>query len=133
VIALDTNVLIRVLVADDPRQTALAGRLLQDAFEEGEPCFLSDPVLCETEWVLDRFYRIPRAEILATFENLLSRQNLFSFEDPGAIRKALDAYRQGKADFSDFLIGAKAEARGARTTFTFDRALARQQGFSILE
>ncbi len=132
-IALDTNVLIRVLVADDPKQTPLAERLLREAAEEGELCFISDPVLCETEWVLDRFYRVPRAEILAALENLLARQSLFSFEDPAIVRKALDAYQQGKADFSDFLIGAKSEARGARTTFTFDRALARQQGFSTLE
>jgi predicted nucleic-acid-binding protein len=132
-IALDTNVLIRVLVADDPKQTALAERLLRESAEQGELCFISDPVLCEIEWVLDRFYRVGRAEILAAFESLLSHQDLFSFEDPDAIRKALDGYRQGKADFSDFLIGAKAQARGARTTFTFDRALARQQGFSILE
>jgi predicted nucleic-acid-binding protein len=132
-IALDTNVLIRVLVADDPKQTPLAERLLRQAAEEGEHCFISDPVLCEAEWVLDRSYRVPRTEILAAFENLLARQTLFSFENPVLVRKALDAYQQGKADFSDFLIGAKAEARGARTTFTFDRALARQQGFSILE
>lgn len=132
-IALDTNILIRVLVADDPKQTATAERLLREASEEGELCFISDPVLCETEWVLDRSYRISRAEILTVFESLLSRRNLFAFEDPGVLRKALDAYRKGKADFSDFLIGAKAEAQGARTIFTFDRALSRQQGFSILE
>ncbi len=131
-IALDTNVLIRVLVADDPAQTALAERVLREALAEGESCFISDPVLCETEWVLDRFYRVPRAEILAALESLLARMNLFSFEDAAVVRKALDRYQRGKADFSDFLIGAKAEARNARTTFTFDRALARQQGFSIL-
>lgn len=131
-IALDTNVLIRVLVADDPAQTASAEKLLRETLAAGESCFISDPVLCETEWVLDRFYRVPRAEILAALESLLAHLNLFSFEDSAVVRKALDRYRRGKADFSDFLIGAKAEARGARTTFTFDRALARQQGFSIL-
>jgi predicted nucleic-acid-binding protein len=131
-IALDTNILVRVLVADDPKQTAAAERLLRESTDSGELCFLSDPVLCETEWVLDRHYRVPRAEILATFENLLTRRILFAFEDPETIRKALDAYRQGRADFSDFLIGAKAEAREARTTYTFDRALAGQPGFSLL-
>lgn len=131
-IALDTNVLIRVLVADDPLQTASAERLLREALTAGESCFISDPVLCEMEWVLDRFYRVPRAEILAAVESLLARTNLFSFEDAAVVRTALDRYQRGRADFSDFLIGAKAEARDARTTFTFDRALARQQGFSIL-
>ncbi|MFP5289224.1 MAG: PIN domain-containing protein [Thermoanaerobaculia bacterium] len=132
-IALDTNVLIRVLTADDPKQTELAERLLREAAEAGESCFVSDPVLCETEWVLDSYYGVPRSGIAAALESLLARRNLFSFEDADVFRKALDAYRQGKAEFSDFLIGAKAEARGARTTFTFDRDLASQQGFSILK
>jgi len=47
VIALDTNILIRLLVRDDPGQTALAERLLQEAADAGEQCFISDPVLCE--------------------------------------------------------------------------------------
>lgn len=132
-IGLDTNVLIRVLIADDPKQTASAERLLREAIEAGEICFISDPVLCETEWVLGSYYRVPRAEIAAALESLLARESLFAFESVDVFRKALDAYRRGKAEFSDFLIGAKAEAQGARTTFTFDRVLARQQGFSLLQ
>jgi predicted nucleic-acid-binding protein len=132
VIALDTNVLVRVLVADDPVQTAAAERLLREALEAGETCFIGDPVLCELEWVLDRFYRVPRAEILAAVESLLARTSLFSFEDAAIVRVALDSYQRSKADFSDFLIGAKADARGVRTTFTFDRVLSRHQGFSLL-
>lgn len=132
-IGLDTNVLIRVLIADDPKQTASAEQLLRRAIEAGEPCFISDPVLCETEWVLGSYYRVPRAEIAAALESLLARENLFAFENTDAFRKALDAYRRGKAEFSDYLIGAKAAAQGARTTFTFDRVLARQQGFSLLQ
>ena len=132
-IGLDTNILVRVLIADDPKQTAAAERLLREAIEAEEPCFLSDPVLCETEWVLASCYRVPREEIAAALESLLARESLFAFENVDVLRKALEAYRRGKAEFSDFLIGAKAEAQGARTTFTFDRGLASQQGFSILK
>lgn len=132
-IGLDTNILVRLLVADDPKQTAAAERLLREVVETGELCFVSDPVLCETEWVLDRSYKVPRMEIQAAFQSLLARKDLFLFEDPEVFRRALDAYQRGKAEFSDSLIGAKAEAHGARTTFTFDRDLARQQGFSILQ
>jgi predicted nucleic-acid-binding protein len=133
VIALDTNVLVRVLIADDPKQTAAAERLLRESIEAEEPCLLSDPVLCETEWVLESCYRVPRAEIAAALDGLLARGSLFTFENVEVLRKALEAYRRGKAEFSDFLIGAKAESQGARTTFTFDRDLASQQGFSILK
>jgi predicted nucleic-acid-binding protein len=44
VIALDTNVLVRLLVRDDLNQTALAERLLQETADAGEHCFISDPV-----------------------------------------------------------------------------------------
>lgn len=132
-IALDTNLVVRLIVSDDPKQTALTERLLREAFEQGETCFISDPVLCETEWVLDRSYKVPCGEILSALRNLLARRSLFTFESPEALGKALDDYQQGKADFSDFLIGAKAQALGARTTFTFDRVLSRHQGYSLLK
>lgn len=132
-IALDTNILIRLLISDDAKQTAAAERLLKEAVEQSETCFISDPVLCETEWVLDRSYKVPRGEILSALRNLLARQSLFTFENPETLGKALDDYQQGQADFSDFLIGAKAQALGARTTFTFDRVLSRHQGYSLLK
>ena len=46
--------------------------------------------------------------------------------------EAIARYQGKKADFSDCLIGAKARARGARTTYTFERALAQEQGFTRL-
>ena len=46
-IALDTNILVRLITQDDPQQAALAERLVQQATEEGEVCFVSDVVLCE--------------------------------------------------------------------------------------
>ena len=45
-IALDTNILVRLITQDDPRQAVLAERLIQQATEEGEDCFVSDVVLC---------------------------------------------------------------------------------------
>lgn len=131
-IGLDTNILVRLLTADDPSQSSAAERLLREAVEAGEECFLSDPVLCETEWVLESCYGASRAEILGALEGLLARQGLLVFEDPEVFRQALATYQRSKADFSDLLIGAKAQARSARTTYTFDRVLSRQQGFSLL-
>jgi len=93
---------------------------------------VSDPVLCETERVLESCYRASRADILLAFEGLLAQVDVLVFEDREAFCKALDAYRRGRANFSDLMIGAKAAAQGARTTFTFDRGLARQEGFSLL-
>src|SRR5262245_49564589 len=106
-IALDTNLLVRFIVLDDPDQAAAVDRLFKEAIAKQESCFISDPVLCELEWVLSSLYKIPRAEILGTFQDLMA-EDLFTFEDRGVVRQALDAYQTGKADFSDYLIGEKA-------------------------
>jgi predicted nucleic-acid-binding protein len=131
VIALDTNILIRILVRDDPGQTALAERLLQEALDAGETCFISDPVLCEVEWVLESSYRAKKGEILAAMQELLAG-DLFVFEDREILHQAIVRYQESKADFSDCLIGAKARAKGARTTYTFERVLTEAQGFTRL-
>lgn len=131
-IALDTNVLIRLVVGDDAKQQAVAESLLRDAAHAGEPCLICDPVLCETEWVLESCYGASRADVRAVMQRLLASEGLFVFEDPEVFRRALRAHGQGRADFSDLLIGARAAARGARTTYTFDRKLARYEDFSLL-
>jgi predicted nucleic-acid-binding protein len=131
VIALDTNILIRLLTKDDPDQTALAEGLLQKAADAEESCFISDPVLCEVEWVLESSYRAKRRDVLAAMQELLGG-DLFVFEDREVLRQAIVTYQESKADFSDCLIGAKARARGARTTYTFERVLAQEQGFTRL-
>lgn len=130
-IALDTNILIRLLTKDDPDQTALAEGLLQKAADAGEPCFISDPVLCEMEWVLESSYAAGRSDVLAAMQELLAGE-LFVFEDREVLRQAIGRYQEGKADLSDCLIGSKARAKGARTTYTFERVLAREPGFTRL-
>ncbi len=131
-IAVDTNVLLRLIIQDDPDQATLAKRLFLDCFARLEPCFIADVVLCEVEWVLASQFRAKRPEILAIFQDLLA-EALFDFEDRHAFRAALDAYQQGSADLSDYLIGEKGLAHGARITYTFDRALRGRDGFSVLE
>jgi predicted nucleic-acid-binding protein len=130
-IGLDTNILVRLITQDDPEQATLAERLIGRATEEGEACFVSDVVLCELEWVLEQCYEATRSDVLAAVQELTLR-DVFSFENPDALRWAVDLYREGKVEFSDALIGAKSRAQGARTTYTFDRALSNHEGFSRL-
>jgi predicted nucleic-acid-binding protein len=89
-------------------------------------------VLCELEWVLGSRYQVPRTEFAAVLKRLLD-QAVFVFEDRGVLLQALAAYREGRAQFADHLIGAQAQAFGATTTWTFDRALRSSAGFSILD
>jgi predicted nucleic-acid-binding protein len=130
-IALDTNVLVRLLVGDDPKQLMQAESLLRDAREKAIPCFISDPVLCELEWVLDSCYDASRTDILTALRDLLSQEE-FVFEDRQTLVQALDSFQSGKAEFSDYLIGANGRSRGATATYTFDRDLRHADGFVLL-
>jgi predicted nucleic-acid-binding protein len=62
-LALDTNVLVRFLVADDEVQSARAARLVSRTIRDGDHLFVSDVVLCEVVWVLRASYGFGRAEI----------------------------------------------------------------------
>ncbi|HEY0781253.1 MAG TPA: type II toxin-antitoxin system VapC family toxin [Thermoanaerobaculia bacterium] len=130
-IAFDTNVLIRYLVQDDAAQAAQADQLLAEALAAGERCYIAETVLCELEWVLTSRYKARRTDVAAAIESLLLDPT-FALSDPLVVRTALEAYVRGKADFSDYLIGARGAAEGVRITYSFDRALRNEDGFRVL-
>lgn len=130
-IALDTNLVVRLLVEDDAAQLAEARRVLRTAEVEGESCFVSDIVLCEVEWVLESLYEAQKHHVLTAVQRLLA-EPLFSFESRDRARRALEAYERGDGDLSDHLIGTTARDHQARTTYTFDRVLRQQEGFTFL-
>ena len=129
-IAFDTNVLLRLLLDDDAPQARKAQALLEQTLSRSDKVLLPDIVLCEVEWVLSSAYQVPKAEIIETLRRLLDAEE-FAFLNRAAVAEALSAYRDGTADFSDYLIGTTAAKAGAATTYTFDRALRRAAGFSL--
>jgi predicted nucleic-acid-binding protein len=129
--ALESNVLLRYLIEDDPRQTSIAERIMEEGRQENEPLFIPVLVLCETVWVLDRIYRQSRAQIVKAIEPLLLT-DLFRFEYDRLVHRAFSQFRQSKGDFPDYLIGEIAAAAGCRDTVTFDKALKGARGFTIL-
>jgi predicted nucleic-acid-binding protein len=131
VIAVDTNVLVRLLVRDDERQVARALRLLEQTREAREIWFVAAPVLCELVWVLAGVYEVPRKEIAGALATLLG-EDLYEVESPAAVAEALDRYRRSRGDFADYLVAALARRQGARLTYTFDRALRREPDFVVL-
>jgi predicted nucleic-acid-binding protein len=114
-ISLDTNVIVRVVTADDPVQLAMALKVLRS-----DGLWLSKTVLLETEWVLRYTYKLSRQMVLDTFVRLLGYRNL-SMEAPDQVLSALDLYRGGM-DFADAL--HLAASAGADRFVTFDRELA---------
>lgn len=129
-IGIDTNVLVRVLVEDDPDQVRRVRTLLDGAAERSEVTFISDIVLCELEWVLEAAYDVPRERILQTLQTLVASEH-FGFEDRARFVEALDLYHRGMGDLSDYLIGLSGRERGVATTYTFDRALRDDEHFTL--
>jgi predicted nucleic-acid-binding protein len=109
-IALDTNMLVRALVADHPDQVALVRQLIAS-----DTVFVSRTVLLETEWVLRARYKKTPAELLQFFRALLETDNTV-VEAAEEVGNALDWYAQG-ADFADTLHLA---ACGTAVMHTFD-------------
>lgn len=121
-IALDTNVLVRYLVQDDPKQSGEATRLIERAVEREESLYLSQIVVCELVWVLSYAYGFPRKEIAAVLDTLRRAAQL-EIEGAESVRRAIDDYSSGRGDFADFLIAEHALARGCSHVATFDRTL----------
>lgn len=128
---LDTNVLVRYLVQDDPAQTARAAELIEAGADRGEHFFVADIVLCELVWVLDRVYEYQRTEIAAALEGVLQTRP-FRFADKDLLWQTLADYRAGKGGFADYLIGRVGERSGCEQTLSFDRALKDNRRFEIL-
>ena len=131
-IALDTNVLLRILLDDDPKQSRQAQAILASAARSGQAVLLPDVVLCEVEWVLSSTFGLTRARVAETLRRLLDATE-FTFANRSVVNLAVANYERGKAEFSDYLIGATARASGASTTFTFDRDLHKSEDFTLVQ
>ena len=131
-IGVDTNVLVRLITADEPAQTEVARRALARAEAKGERIFVSLPVLCELVWTLaGRMYRFNRASIAAALSALLEGAAL-EIQQRDAVSAALQEFRAGSADFSDYLVGQLGAAAGCSNTLTLDSALNGTRGFELL-
>ena len=129
--SIDTNVLIRYLVADDKKQAEQASKTIQNAADEGESLILCTVVLAETVWVLEDVYQLSKGEILSLLDKLFSTAQ-FEIEDRDSARQALEDFRTSKADFADCLIGRKNRLLGCDKTFTFDQDLKTLDTFELL-
>jgi len=118
-IAVDTNVLVRLLTEDDPDQAKRAAKL----FGENE-IFIPKTVMLETEWVLRHAYGIDKKCILGAFQRLMGLSNV-KIEDHQTISVAVSWYNK-EFDFADAL--HLASSRDAEEFATFDKSLLRKAG-----
>ena len=96
-IGLDTNILVRLVVADDPAQTARAQRFVETRCTPEAPGFINCIVLVEFVWVLASVYDYQRSQIASALEALLAGDDRI-VEHHEAVRASLDDYRSGRTD-----------------------------------
>jgi predicted nucleic-acid-binding protein len=129
-IGLDTNILVRYFVKDDPEQTRLAVELIHELSPD-DPGWVGLSSLLELVWALTRIYRVQREHLVQILDTLLASKDI-AMEQRETVREALRVYRMGKADFADCLIASSAKAAGCSRTMTFDRNAARNAGMELL-
>jgi len=120
--ALDTNVIVRLLVADDAGQAGRVRQVLEAAEASGDSYQVPDLVVLELLWGLSSVYEFTREEALRAIQ-LLVELPVLEFEDHDRMRQLIDAGRKTDADLPDLFIGLAARARGCECTLTFDRRL----------
>lgn len=120
--AVDTNVLVRLIVRDDPRQVAAAGRWAEGGV------WVSSLALAEAVWVLAAVYERGPAEIASAVETLLNHNDL-TLQDSDVVAAALERFRERLGvSFSDCLLLELARKAGHLPLGTFDRNLSKLAG-----
>lgn len=130
-IGLDTNVVVRYLAQDDVRQAAMATRLIEGSLTAEARGFISIVTLVEIVWVMSSNYRASRTAMADIVEGLLTAPQL-TLERADVLWRALTAYRESKADFSDAVIVELGVDAGCSKTVTFDRQAGAHPGFETL-
>lgn len=133
-IGLDTNVLVRYMAQDEPKQAARATRLIEEELSAAEPGFISLVVLVELCWVLKRLYSASAEELLEAVEDLLNTPR-FQLDRRDVVAAAVQFMKAGpgaKAGFVDALIAQLAAAQGCSRTVSFDEAAVRSAGMVLL-
>lgn len=128
--ALDTNILVRYLIADDKKQFEEAKKFIEDSIAS-EALFIPLSVTVELEWVLRSLYEVKKANIVNTYNRLLEAREI-EFQDESAIEIALSLYSDNNADFADCLHIASAQTHGRIPLVTFDRKASRVEGAKLL-
>jgi predicted nucleic-acid-binding protein len=131
-IGLDTNVLLRYLVQDDPVQSPRAAEIIERSLTEQDPGFVSLVSILEIVWVLSGLYKRTHAEVAQHIEMILAADTL-EVQNEQAVYEAVVALRNGTGTFEDALIGGIGVWRGCSATLTFDRnAAKRLSGFQLI-
>lgn len=128
-IGVDTNVLLRLVLNDEPRQAAAARRWFTRATAT-QGVAIDPVVLCELVWVLRARYRMDKPSMVGVLEQLLATAGVICLNED-QVRAALAAWRGGNADFADYFLRERYRTAGAARMVSFDETLAAESGVSV--
>ena len=130
-IGLDTNVLVRYVMQDDPRQSPRATRLIE-RLSADDPGFVPLVAVVELMWVLSGSYGLQRTQLIAVLDTLLRSKELI-VDRAEVVTQALNRYTATGADFADALVERIAAAAGCSATMTFDAGAVKLAGMTLVE
>jgi len=129
-IGLDTNVLVRYIMQDDPVQSPKATRIVEslDAVDSGYVTLVS---IVELVWVLSASYELTRSQVSQALDAIV-RTKQFKIENAEQVIRALRVFKEGKSDFADCLIERSANSAGCEKTITFDVKASKHSGMTLI-
>ncbi len=129
-IGLDTNVLVRYIMQDDPKQSRKATALIE-SLNDDHPGFITVVSVLELYWVLTTCYDLTDNQVKQALDVLLrTRQIIVDRADQ--VLRALRVFETSKADFADCLIERTSSSAGCEQTLTFDVNAAKYAGMTLI-
>lgn len=129
-IGLDTNVLVRYIMQDDPKQSAKATKLIE-SLDSDSPGYITMVSVVELYWVLTSCYELTNEQFRQALEVLLRTKQIL-VERADQVLRAMRVFADGKTDFADCLIERSAAGAGCSQTMTFDTGAAKHAGMTLI-
>ena len=130
-IAIDTNILVRLFINDDAAQAKRASALFDEYADQDDSLWIADIVLIELVWALDRSYGRSREEIVKALRALAGNATVL-IESADCLSPAMALYSEGPPGFADCLLAVKAEHAGCDALRSFDRKMRGLPGVKLL-
>jgi predicted nucleic-acid-binding protein len=127
-IGLDTNVLVRYIMQDDPKQSPMATGLIE-SLDSDNPGYITMVSVVELYWVMTSSYELSGQQVSQALQAILRTKQLL-VERADQVMRALRVFDEGKADFADCLIERSAAGAGCTQTMTFDVGASKHAGMA---
>jgi len=128
---LDTNILVRYIMQDDPAQSPKAARMIERRLTPEAPGFISLATMLETTWVLANVFGLSNRQIALAIERML-QTTTFVIQNEREVHSAMMILESGHGSFDDALIAALGLWAGCTSTLTLDRKASRLPGFELI-